>query len=1492
MQIKPKCKFTAVSPVLMLVLSLVCISTQSKAKLNDTTLQFKDKTFLGQHDAKILTYKIIVPPSKNDIIYKASKFYFSTKGTTNNQDIINAHLYFTGINDYSNLPLNGADTAGKIISKPNGTFVFITNKQMHSGTNYFLLTYDISTTGNVGDFVDATLDSVKINDTLWSVRSGNPAGNRYIDIFGSYCNVSVAIPNSVNPQYIGISNVKIGKAINNSSADLDMLTVYPYPAISVYRQETFPVEIKYGQGHSEQIIAWADWNNDGIFDPNTEEVFYTSSSLPGETYYTNLTIPCTATVGSHKIRIMDDIDTIAKLTPCGGLRYGDAEEYIINVLPDIYPASITFAIDTPTFLGSPVVFRNTSNVRGNYVCQWCFSNTCIKSGVYDATGNVVSYTWPQNPGVYKVKMTLVWAGCDSTFTASCTDSIKIVSPGYAPKSSFIASENIIDTTSIIQFTDLSTGKPGSWYWQISPSVLNGKPSYVYLNGTSYYSQNPVIKFNHQGQYDVSLTAHNGRGLDKSAKTKYISVIDYATMCSGNDTITSSSGFLYDDGGKNHPYGNNKSCFIVIKPPCATAININFNAFDVSSYGAGNDNLQIFDSTNKSGSSLNASAGYINGYQNSNPGNVPIHPKNIKALSGSAYIQWNTDSSFVGDGFAIHWTSDLRTSSPPKASFICPDTIYIHHSIAFTNNSTGPELHYFWDLSGDGIIDDNQQNPTYTYDSAGLFRIMLIGQNCGGADTFYKFIVVKSVKAKPIANFTANYTSIGMGDLLQFYDLSTQEPYKWQWTIKKLYGASLVSYINSSAYSQNPLVQFPDSGVYSVSLSVSNDSGSSYIFKTDYITVFYYCTPVVVTSSPAIGISRVVITNRINDTIIDQSSSCGVVGYTYFNKLNPTPLVSDDLYRITVTRDSAQGNMIGMVWLDYNKNGSFSGVDDTLLIVPNITGTTWTGTLPIRRISYGVGRLRVGVTYSNNTFDLCGQNAVGEFEDYNVILQKDTNPPVITLKGKDTVLLEEYRKYIELGATAFDNEDGDVSHSLLIENATNPTQPGYYQVTYDAQDRQGNKAVQVIRIVKVIPDTTGPSITLNGSQTMFIEVFHGYKEDSAFAKDNLDSNPSLSISGVVDTMHTGTYFITYTSKDTSGNVSIMHRRVIVGDTIKPVIKLLGKSSDTLEVLTTYIDPGVSDSDNYTKGLILKIDKLVDSTKLGKQTIVYTVFDSAGNSSSVTRKIFVGDFIAPVLRFGLDTIYWDVNKKFIDPKPISVTDNYYKSSQIKVGRYNPSKDGKVQFAVNEYILGTYLTKYFAQDPSGNKSLDSFVVKVVDRKPPVLIMQGPLIVNLYRWQRYKDIEYSFEDNYDPNPRMVETDSTEFIRDTFPNIYFYQVGTYPINYKMIDHSGNVSNSFVRWFNVIDRAGVQQADRPGTSFQCFPNPANQSTFISFNSTIDQNIAITVSDIVGNELQTIYTGTTSSFNKETDLSKLTPGLYFLNLKCENRVYPQKLIIAR
>jgi len=110
-----------------------------------------------------------------------------------------------------------------------------------------------------------------------------------------------------------------------------------------------------------------------------------------------------------------------------------------------------------------------------------------------------------------------------------------------------------------------------------------------------------------------------------------------------------------------------------------------------------------------------------------------------------------------------------------------------------------------------------------------------------------------------------------------------------------------------------------------------------------------------------------------------------------------------------------------------------------------------------------------ITY--NVSDAAGNAATQITRTVNVLLE--TVPPTISLIGNNIIDLETGDTYNELGATATDNFDGDISSDIVIAgDNVDTSNAGTYVVTYDVSDAAGNAASRVSRTINV----TEPVVT--------------------------------------------------------------------------------------------------------------------------------------------------------------------------------------------------------------------------------------------------------------------------------------------------------------------------------------------------------------------------------------------------------------------------------
>jgi hypothetical protein len=167
-------------------------------------------------------------------------------------------------------------------------------------------------------------------------------------------------------------------------------------------------------------------------------------------------------------------------------------------------------------------------------------------------------------------------------------------------------------------------------------------------------------------------------------------------------------------------------------------------------------------------------------------------------------------------------------------------------------------------------------------------------------------------------------------------------------------------------------------------------------------------------------------------------------------------------------------------------------------------------------------------------------------------------PVLGLKGGATITIEASLNdlYKDAGAECLDAVWGDISDKITFGGSVDLAKVGTYTVTFDCVQPAPWKApaTQLSRVVHV-KDTTKPKCELKGAATVTMEASFPYVEAGAVCADNIDGALTATESGSVDIEKQGTYKLTYTATDKSGNVaSVVVRTVKVQDTLKPVIAL--------------------------------------------------------------------------------------------------------------------------------------------------------------------------------------------------------------------------------------------------------------------------------------------------------------------------------------------------
>jgi PKD repeat protein len=173
---------------------------------------------------------------------------------------------------------------------------------------------------------------------------------------------------------------------------------------------------------------------------------------------------------------------------------------------------------------------------------------------------------------------------------------------------------------------------------------------------------------------------------------------------------------------------------------------------------------------------------------------------------------------------------------PDADFTETSTsITISQSIIFSDASISSPAatSWLWTFNGGTPNISNQQNPTVTYNTSGVYDVKLIVTNSIGVDTITKFgwitVIDPGSVTVPEADFIANTTTVANGASVNFTDISTNLPTSWQWYFT---GGTPFSSVD-----KNPSnIQYSTDGTFNVVLIATNSAGSNTETKEGYITV--------------------------------------------------------------------------------------------------------------------------------------------------------------------------------------------------------------------------------------------------------------------------------------------------------------------------------------------------------------------------------------------------------------------------------------------------------------------------------------------------------------------------------------------------------------------------------------------------------------------------------------------------------------------------------
>ncbi len=172
------------------------------------------------------------------------------------------------------------------------------------------------------------------------------------------------------------------------------------------------------------------------------------------------------------------------------------------------------------------------------------------------------------------------------------------------------------------------------------------------------------------------------------------------------------------------------------------------------------------------------------------------------------------------------------TTAPRAGIANLDTLYSNSPSLFVSMfapNADERLAYRWYVDG---TETGRAARMTTDLPRGTYQIALSVLNCSGSDSTTKTVNVVDPTSTPVSDFAASTTVADLFQYVQLNDLSSFGPTSWEWTANPSVGADF-----SNAYTQNPSVAFLSPGEYEICLRTENALGQgTTLCKTQYISV--------------------------------------------------------------------------------------------------------------------------------------------------------------------------------------------------------------------------------------------------------------------------------------------------------------------------------------------------------------------------------------------------------------------------------------------------------------------------------------------------------------------------------------------------------------------------------------------------------------------------------------------------------------------------------
>jgi len=267
---------------------------------------------------------------------------------------------------------------------------------------------------------------------------------------------------------------------------------------------------------------------------------------------------------------------------------------------------------------------------------------------------------------------------------------------------------------------------------------------------------------------------------------------------------------------------------------------------------------------------------------------------------------------------------------------------------------------------------------------------------------------------------------------------------------------------------------------------------------------------------------------------------------------------------------------------------------------------------------------------------------------------DQTEPVITQLGLPSITINVGGIFIDPGATASDNVDGDLTPAIVSAGSVSTGVVGLYTLTYDVSDTVGNAAVQVTRSVSV-QDSGAPVVTPSTNITVVATDANGTAaSDPAIMAFLAGASAIDAVEGPVATITNdaptqfplGVTTVTFSATDSSSNTGQAQATVTVSDQTAPIVTAPanitvaatgpGGIAVTDPVLVAFLS-GASATDNVDGPIVSIGINAPALLPVGVTTVTFSAIDAASNTGTAQATVTV---TAPVVSVQMITFSRDV------------------------------------------------------------------------------------------------------------------------------------------------------------------------------------------------------------------------------------------------------------